>query len=77
MTYLYSIYWIREATANSVDQDQTGPLTSDDSPFTHRPTVQLALLNPRIYLTGDKWTDARRPAPRLWIRSAEVRGERR
>ena len=23
------------------------------------------------------WTDARRPVPRLWIRSAEVRGERR
>ena len=25
----------------------------------------------------DLWTDARRPVPRLWIRSAEVRGERR
>ena len=24
-----------------------------------------------------QWTDARRPVPRLWIRSAEVRGERR
>ena len=23
------------------------------------------------------WTDARRPVPRLWIRSAEERGERR
>ena len=26
---------------------------------------------------GVSWTDARRPVPRLWIRSAEVRGERR
>ena len=24
-----------------------------------------------------QWTDARRPVPRLWIRSAEERGERR
>ena len=24
-----------------------------------------------------EWTDARRPVPRLWIRSAEERGERR
>ena len=33
-----------------------------------------------IELTGafDRdWTDARRPVPRLWIRFAEVRGERR
>ena len=25
-------------------------------------------------LTSNGWTDARRPVPRLWIRSAEVRG---
>ena len=27
-----------------------------------------------IYDDGFGWTDARRPVPRLWIRSAEVRG---
>ena len=25
-------------------------------------------------MTKHAWTDARRPVPRLWIRSAEVRG---
>ena len=27
-----------------------------------------------IHTTLDNWTDARRPVPQLWIRSAEVRG---
>ena len=29
------------------------------------------------FIDNGCWMDARRPVPRLWIRSAEVRGERR
>ena len=31
----------------------------------------------QLWTVRQEWTDARRPVPRLWIRSAEERGERR
>ena len=38
----------------------------------------LYLVHKDILLTKQlQWMDARRPVPRLWIRSAEERGERR
>ena len=40
-------------------------------------TLVALIYIPMEILTHHDWMDARRPVPRLWIRSAEVRGERR
>ena len=42
-----------------------------------RATVYEYIYAEIYWLCENNWTDARRPVPRLWIRSAEVRGERR
>ena len=46
-------------------------------------SIEHEILDAHKYKTSghfkraESWTDARRPVPRLWIRSAEERGERR